>query len=252
MGNENKKVVSNTEPSVFNKDIKDIKSSINRAIIFGCSAFAISLIIFYNMGITLKQQNETYSEIRVLSSAVLPFIKKNSVIGKTQLTYPTNPRAIAIAGSLSLLDIKPSTAKIYLSKVSKELERDEVEEQFFVNVVSFGSPSAMVESTGPTKLKIYDRWTIDVGSIDSPLLTSFPRTPTLLMNHESVGFPKCDEGKEPFLMYAKATSGVLDWVAEPEIKKDEKLKRWIVQFKDLKPMDVSAFDRRLMVITNCK
>jgi len=225
-----------------------------KASIFALASFASTLIITFNLANLQSQQNEIYSEAKSTILAVSPIAKGEIERKKNESAYPINQRSIAIAGSLSLLDIKPHTAKSYLKNVSEELYRDDMEHQFFVNVASYGSPQAMVEVFATTKLKVFDRWIIDTGDESSPLLSSFPRNPTLLMNHESIAFPKCNNGDTPVLIYAKAIEkGTLasDWSVEPKILRDDNLNRWIVYFDDLDPLDEAAFERRLLVITNC-
>jgi hypothetical protein len=238
----------------LNAKLIDVKSAVSRSIFFSISAFGLCLYIIYNLAALQSQQNEIYSEAKSTILAVSPIAKEEIERRKNESIYPNNPRVIAIAGSLSLLDIKLSSAKRFLMDVSDELKQDEIEHHFFVNVASFGSPNAMVELFDTTKLKVFDRWVINTGSKDSPLLKSFPRNPIMLMNHESVMFPKCNDNEEPILIYAKAIKDGVpssSWDVEPQIYKDDNLKRWIVRFDDLDPMDKAAFNRRLLVITNC-
>jgi hypothetical protein len=239
----------------LNQKLIDMKSAVTRSIFFSIAAFGMCLILAYNLAALQSQQNEIYSEAKSTILAVSPLAKVEIEKKKNESIYPNNSRAIAIAGSLSLLDIKLSTAKRFLMDVADELQRDELEHLFFVNASSYGSPNAMVELFDTTKLKVFDRWVIDTGSKNSPLLKSFPRNPIMIMNHESVMFPKCNDNEEPIMVYAKAIKdGVSSstWDAEPQIFKDNDLKRWIVRFNDLEPMDKAAFERRLLVITNCK
>jgi hypothetical protein len=259
MTNENKQELSkdlplNVENIDINVKLSAMKSAITRSIFFSIAAFGASLYIVYNIAALQNQQNEIYSEAKSTLLAVSPIAKGEIERKNSESIYPTNPRAIAIAGSLSLLDIKFSSAMSFLSDVSDELKQDERERQFFVNVAAVSVPTSMVEVFDTTKLKIFDRWVVDTGSSESPLLNSFPRNPILIMNHETVIFPKCNDNEEPVIVYAKAIKdGVLGstWDAEPTILEDNYLGRWIVRFKDLEPMDKAAFDRRLLVMTQC-
>jgi hypothetical protein len=257
MTDEINKELSTPSPSNdvdLNKQFIDIKSAVTRSIFFSIAAFGMCLFIVYNLAALQSQQNEIYSEAKSTILALSPIAKGVIEKKKNEFIYPNNSRAIAIAGSLSLLDIKLSSAKRFLMDVADELQRDELEHLFFVNASSYGSPNAMIELFDTTKLKVFDRWVIDTGSKDSPLLKSFPRNPIMIMNHESIMFPKCNDNEEPIMVYAKAIKdGVSSstWNAEPKIFKDDNLKRWIVRFNDLEPMDKTAFDRRLLVITNC-
>jgi hypothetical protein len=250
--NENKSEQNKSLDTVaITKVLVDIKSTATKASLFGMSAFAMSLVILYNVASMQSQQNEIYTEAKSTILAVSPLAKGQIELNKKNPIYPTSGRAIAIAGSLSLLDIRPSDAQNYLMEVTEELKRDAEEQIFFTNVAAIGSPNVMVERVGDTKLKVFDKWVIDAGSEDSPLLSSFPRNPTLLMNHESVMYPKCEAGEVPILVYAKATKNNASWLEEPKIFEDDKLNRWVVLFGDLEPMDKTAFDRRLLVITDC-
>ncbi len=220
----------------------------------GLTAFGASMLLWHNLGAIKSQQNEIYAEARSTITAVAPFAKEfmKQKIEADQDVYPNDPRVMSIAGALSLQGVELKDAQSYLDEVSTEAYLDSKAQVFFKTMAAYGNPLAMVQRTGDTEITLFDKWIIDFESPDSVLLEQFPRNPTLVMNHESVAFPDCVEGAEPFVAYAKATKRGVKWEGEPAIAKDVDLGRWIFTYPDLDPLDKAAFDRRILAVPNCR
>lgn len=246
-----------TKPSSNAEDFDGIKKALDsstRSTLFSIGAFMVSLYSVYLIAELDAKTDDIYTEARSTMTALSPMaLDKNAEKAlENRDIYPTDPRVMSIASTLLLRGVSLSDAKQYLEDVELEVAIDSREQYFFKTMAAYGSPLTMVNRTGDKEITLFDKWKISFASPDALLLEQFPMNPTLVMNHESVAFPECVEGAEPYIAYAKATIDGETWEDEPSVLKDEKLGRWIFTFSDIEPLDNAAFNRRILAVPNCR
>ncbi|WP_338853925.1 hypothetical protein WE348_20070 (plasmid) [Alteromonas macleodii] len=242
------------ELNVLNKGIKKALDSSTRSTLFSIGSFMVALYSVYLIAELDAKTDAIYTEARSTMTALSPIaLDKNAEKAlESREIYPTDPRVMSIASTLLLRGVSLSDAKQYLEDVELEVAIDSREQYFFKTMAAYGSPLTMVNRTGDKEITLFDKWKISFASPAAPLLEQFPMNPTLVMNHESVAFPECVEGAEPYIAYAKATIDGETWEDEPSVLKDEKLGRWIFTFNDIEPLDNTAFNRRILAVPNCR
>lgn len=248
------KAPSENDLSGLNKGINKALDSSMRSTLFSIGSFMVSLYSVYLIAELDAKTDSIYTEARSTMTALSPIaLDKNAEKAlENRDIYPTDPRVMSIASTLLLRGVSLSDAKKYLEDVEIEVAIDSREQYFFKTMAAYGSPLTMVNRTGDKEITLFDKWKISFASPDALLLEQFPMNPTLVMNHESVAFPECVEGAEPYIAYAKATVDGETWEDEPSVLKDEKLGRWIFTFNDIEPLDNAAFNRRILAVPNCR
>lgn len=238
----------------LNIGVKKALDSSTRSTLFSIGAFMVSLYGVYLIAELDAKTDHIYSEAKSTMTAIGPMaiekIEEDSIENRD--IYPTDPRVMSIASTLLLRGVSLGDAKQYLEDVELEVALDSREQYFFKTMAAYGSPLAMVQRSGDKEITLFDKWKISFDSPDAFLLEQFPMNPTLVMNHESVAFPECVEGAEPYIAYAKATLEGQSWSDEPSVLRDDNLGRWIFTFGDIEPLDKAAFDRRVLAVPNCR
>lgn len=246
--------VTSIDEERLEENFKKTKDGVTRSILFSIGSFMVSLYAVYEIGAMKSQQTEILSEVKQSIMAIGPLSVKqqNEVAFDNRNIYPTDPRVMSIASTLLIRGVSLEESRGYIEEVADEVVLDSTEQYFFKTMAAYGSPLTMVNRSGPKQITLFDKWKINFDSEDAYLLEQFPMNPTLVMNHESVAFPECVEGAEPFVAYAKATTEGEEWVGEPSVLRDDKLGRWIFTFGDIEPLDTAAFNRRVLAVPNCR
>ena len=255
---ENKSSQFEEDQLAFNgrieKNVKKALDSTTRSTLFSIGAFMVSLYGVYLIAELDSKTDGIYSEAKSTLTALGPLAidRAESQSIESRDIYPTDQRVMSIASTLLLRGVSLKDSKQYLEDVELEVALDSREQYFFKTMAAYGSPLAMVQRSADKEITLFDKWKITFESADAYLLEQFPMNPTLVMNHESVAFPECVEGAEPYIAYAKATLEGTTWEEEPSVIKDDNLGRWIFTFNDIEPLDTEAFNRRILAVPNCR